>query len=244
MIFAAGLGSRLRPLTDTVPKALVPVAGVPMIERVARRVVAAGCDRLVVNVCPFADAIEDFVKKRDGFGVETVVVREWPHPLETGGGLLHARGAFRAHGPILLHNVDVLTDLDLTALVTAHRARRAFATLAVADRKTSRRLLFDDDGLFGRVDDAEGSRETVRVPKGAVLELGFAGVQVVEPALLHAIEERGAFSVVVPYLRLASRGRAILPHRVDGAAWLDIGRPSDLALAQDVAPPFEGGFSR
>ena len=161
MVFSAGLGTRLRPLTDRLPKALVPVDGVPMLERVAARMVAAGCRRLVVNVCPFADEVEAFVRERRGFGVETVVVREAPAPLETGGGLSHARESFRGDGPILLHNVDVLTDLDLGALVAAHRESAATATLAVQERRTARRLLFDDDGLFGRVDDGKGVCEPV-----------------------------------------------------------------------------------
>jgi NDP-sugar pyrophosphorylase family protein len=240
MVFAAGLGTRLRPWTDSKPKALVEVAGVPMLERVARRLVAAGCERIVVNAHGFQGVIEDFVRAREGFGVETVVVREEPAPLETGGGLRNAAHAFRGDGPILLHNVDVLSDLDLTALVAAHRARRAFATLAVAERPSARRLLFDDAGLLGRVDDRAGTREVVRDPRGRVAELGFTGVHVVDPAFPGSIEERGVFSIVVPYLRAAARGEAVLPHRVDGATWVDVGRPADLerahAIARSMAP--------
>jgi MurNAc alpha-1-phosphate uridylyltransferase len=233
MVFAAGLGTRLRPTTDSLPKA--PVEGVAMLERTARRMVAAGCERLVVNAHAFPDAIEDFVRAKRGFGVEIVVVRESPAPLETGGGLVHARRAFRGDGPILLHNADVLSEIDLRALVAAHRARGAVATLAVASRETSRRLLFDDAGLLGRVDDVARTRETARPPKGAVVEAGFAGVHVVERSFVDAIEERGVFSILVPYLRAAGRGAAVLPHRVDGAPWIDIGRPADLERAHALA---------
>jgi NDP-sugar pyrophosphorylase family protein len=231
MVFAAGLGARLRPLTDRVPKALVPVAGVPMLERVARRLVEAGATRLVVNVCPFADEIEAFVRSRRGFGVETVVSREAPAPLETGGGLLAAAPLLSRTAPFLLHNVDVVTDLPLRDLLAAHLRDRPLATLAVMERETSRRLLFDDLGLLGRVDDARGLRALAREPRGRVEELGFAGVHVADPELASLLVERGAFSILDPYLRLVASGRRIAPFRVDGHLWIDVGRPADLERA-------------
>lgn len=231
MVFAAGLGTRLAPLTDACPKALVEIGGVPMLERVARRLVAAGVTRLVVNVCPHADAIETFLRTRKGFGIRVAVSREAPDPLETGGGLVAARAHLRGEGPLLLHNVDVHTDLSLTELLAAHGREAPLATLAVMDRPTSRRLLFDDRGLLGRVDDAKGLRTVVREAAGPVRELGFAGVHAVDRALLDRITERGRFSILDPYLRLAAEGARILPFRVDGALWIDIGRPADLVRA-------------
>ncbi len=115
MIFAAGLGTRLRPLTDETPKALVEVGGDPLLEHVATRLVEAGVERLVVNVHPFADRIRRFVRERADFGVEVAISEEPERPLETGGGLRHARTLLRGEGPILLHNVDVLTDLPMEA---------------------------------------------------------------------------------------------------------------------------------
>ena len=235
MIFAAGLGERLRPLTDRVPKALVDVGGVTMLERTARRLVAVGADRLIVNVCPFADEIERFVRQQKGFGVEVVFSREAPSPLETGGGLLHARPLFRRKGPILLHNVDVLTDLSLADLLAARRSSGALAMLAVMERVTTRRLLFDDAGLLGRIDEGKGLNLRVRAPVGRVHELAFAGVHVASLELLDLLTERGVFSILDPYLRLAAAGRRILPHRVDGATWIDIGRPEQLDEASRVA---------
>ena len=231
-MFAAGLGTRLRPLTDRMPKALVEVDGVPLLEHVARRLVEAGATRLVVNVCPFADEIERFVRARRGFGVEVVLSRESPAPLETGGGLLHARNRFCENGPILLHNVDVLTDLSLASLLRAHAGSDALATLAVADRPSSRRLVFDDRGLLGRDDASRGPSPRARPVSGAPTSLAFAGVHVVARALLDRIEERGAFSIVETYLRLAREGAAIRPHRVDGARWVDVGRPETLEAAR------------
>lgn len=236
LIFAAGLGTRLAPLTDDRPKALVEVGGVPLLELVARRLLAAGATRLVVNVCPFADRIEAFLRARGGFGVEVRCAREAPVPLETGGGLLAAAPLLRRDGPILLHNVDVLTDLSLPALLDAHARTGALATLAVMDRPSSRRLLFDDRGLRGRVDDVKGVRREARPAVGAVVERAFCGVHVIEPALLDRITERGVFSILEPYLRLAGEGAVVAPFAADGCRWIDVGRPADLERANAAVP--------
>ena len=235
MILAAGLGTRLAPLTDTMPKCLVEIGGMTMLERTARRLVAAGADRLIVNVCPFADDVERFVASRDGFGVETRISRETPAPLETGGALLAARTHFRGDAPFFLHNVDVLTDLPLAPLYATHLAARPLATLAVSGRASKRRLLFDDLGLLGRVDDARSLHVRVREPRGAIREAAFAGIHVVAPELFDLVTERGSFSIVDVYLRLAAAGRRVLPHHADGCAWIDIGRPESLAEARRVA---------
>jgi NDP-sugar pyrophosphorylase family protein len=238
MIFAAGLGTRLRPLTDAIPKALVTVGGVPMLERVARRLVEAGATRLVINVCPFAARIEDFVVSRGGFGVECVISREAPAPLETGGGLLAAAPLLRGDGPVVLHNVDVIADLSVSELVAEARRTRSLATLAVMSRPSSRRLLFDDHGLFGRVDDRASLRAETRRPVGPVVSRAFCGVSVVDRRLLDRITERGSFSILTPLLRLAGDGERILPFDADGCQWIDIGRPADLERANRLlAPP-------
>jgi NDP-sugar pyrophosphorylase family protein len=232
MLLAAGLGTRLRPLTDQTPKALVPVAGVPMLERVARRVIDAGADRLIINLHHHAARIRDFVQERDGFGVETLLSEETGHPLETGGALLHARSLFRRDEAFYLHNTDIITDFPLAALRDAHLDHRPLATLAVMERETSRFFLFDDDGLCGRADDRLGLTHLVREPAGELRRLAFAGVHLIEPALLDLITERGTFSILEPYLRLAAEGHRILPHRVDGYTWLEIGNLDRLEEAR------------
>jgi NDP-sugar pyrophosphorylase family protein len=234
MVFAAGLGTRLKPLTDRTPKALVDVGGVAMLERVARRLAAAGCRRMVVNVHgpTFADRIERFVLERAGFGMEVAFSREDPVPLETGGGLRHARGLLLGDGPLLLHNADVLTDLPLEAMVEAHVKERPLVTLAVMERPTQRYLLFDEHGLLGRVDETRDLDLRVREPAGEVTKLGFAGVHVVSRELLEQLTEEGVFSILEPYLRLAREGASILPFRVDGCRWVDIGRPEQLEAAR------------
>lgn len=232
MLFAAGLGTRLRPLTDHTPKALVEVGGVPILERVARRLIEAGADRLIVNVHHFADQIQAYVERRGGWGVEVVVSREEGAPLETGGGLLQAEPLFRGDAPFFLHNADVLTDLPLREMYAAHAESGALATLAVMERSTSRHFLFDERGLLGRTDERRELELRARPAEGEARKLAFAGVHVVSPRIFPRITERGAFSILDPYLRLAGEGERILPFRVDDALWLDIGRPEQLEAAR------------
>ncbi len=246
MILAAGLGTRLRPLTDERPKALIEVGGVPMLERVARRLIAAGADRLIVNVHHFADAVEAFLVERRGFGVEVVVSREEEAPLETGGGILHAARHFRREAPFFVHNVDIITDIPLDAMYADHRTaaradERVLGTLAVHVRDTRRHLLVDDAGLLGRVElDSEGrilEEERVRAPSGKPRRLAFAGIHVVEPRFLDLVSERGTFSVLDPYLRLVGRGWTVRGFDVTGRLWLETGTPERLARARAWAGP-------
>jgi len=255
MILAAGLGTRLRPLTDHTPKALVEVAGVPMIEGVARRLTAAGADRLVVNVHHHAALVESFLDRLAAtLGVEIVISREEERPLDTGGGLLQAAALFRGGDPFFLHNVDVITGIDLGALHAAHAsgpapAGAAVATLAVHRRDTRRFLLFDEGGLFGWENAGTGASRMVRDPGGDVSRLGFAGIHVVSPAAFDLLREAGysseePFSILDAYLRLAADGRRIAPHDVTGAFWVEIGTPDRLARAEALLTsggPSNGG---
>ena len=175
MILAAGLGTRLRPLTDHTPKPLIPVAGVPMIERVARRLIAAGADRLIVNVSHLAGKVEAFLAEQRGFGVEHHLSPEPEAPLETGGALVAAEHLFRKDAPFFLHNGDILTDLPLGAMYRAHQLSPALATLAVMERETKRHLLFDDHGLLGRTDAGKDLEIRVRDAVGPVRKLAFGG---------------------------------------------------------------------
>jgi MurNAc alpha-1-phosphate uridylyltransferase len=237
MILAAGLGTRLRPLTDHIPKALVEVAGRPVLEHVARRLVDAGATRLIVNVHHHADQIEAFVQEVDGFGVDTVISREeGKEPLETGGGLLRARSLFRSEGPFLLHNVDVISEMDLAALHAAQIDRGPLATLAVRARPTSRPLLFDDRGLYGWADRRTGreAHRLVREPVGKPLEFAFLGVHAIAPVIFGLLTETGRFSIVSAYLRLAGEGRIILPYDAGDSRWLEIGNVERLEEARRV----------
>jgi N-acetyl-alpha-D-muramate 1-phosphate uridylyltransferase len=230
MILAAGLGTRLRPLTHDTPKALVDVAGIPVLDRVAERVVAAGADRIIVNVSPHADLIRRHIDRRDGWGVDVLVSEEADGPLETGGGILAAASLFRRDGPILVHNADILTDLDLEELLRAHD-EAALATLAVRPAFSDRYLLFDDAGLLGFAHGGEERR--ARDVEGEARRMDFLGVQVISPRLLDRFEETGKFSIFTPYMRLVGAGERVSAHDVGDVRWTDIGTHEELAAAQD-----------
>lgn len=229
MILAAGLGTRLRPLTYEVPKALVEVGGEPMLDRVARRVVAAGADRIVVNVSPHADRIRRHIEMRNGWGVDVRISEEPDGPLETGGGLRKAAAMFRRDRPILIHNADILTDVSLTALYAAHDGG-TLATLAVRAAETDRYLVFDEAGLLGYAYDGEEHR--AREPAGEERRRDFLGVQVVSPWLLDRLEEEGKFSIFTPYMRLIAEGERAAAFEAEGARWSDIGTHEQLDAAQ------------
>jgi MurNAc alpha-1-phosphate uridylyltransferase len=236
MILAAGLGTRLRPLTDHLPKALIEVAGVPMLERVARRLVDAGVERLIVNVHHRADEVVSFLNRLGHeLGAEIVISHETEQPLETGGGVLYAASLFRGRESFLLHNVDVISEIDLGALYRAHTGN-ALATLAVHMRSAARFLLFDDEGLFGWENPAKGASKTVRRSRGVLRKIAFAGVHVVSPEVLRLLEveydSNSRFSIIDAYLRFASRGYRILPHDVKDALWMEVGSPERLARAE------------
>lgn len=241
MLFAAGLGTRLGAMTEHTPKALIPVAGVPVLQRVATRLVEAGVDRLIINTHHFSEQIVEFVQSRNGFGAEVVFSHEPGMPLETGGGLLAAAPLFRGDAPFFVHNADILSEVPLRGVYAQHLERVPLATLVVTDRETSRRLLFDEAGLLGRLDDRKGLRIEVRTARGAVREMAFAGIHVVSPAMLSRITEKGVFSILDTYLRLAADGYAIEPFHADGYRWIDIGKPEQLAEAERVVV-CDGGF--
>ena len=231
MIFAAGRGTRLGALGASCPKALIEIAGQTMLERTVRSVTAAGADRIVVNVHHHAEAIERFIASHD-LGVEIRVSREIEHPLETGGGLLQARDLLGRDGPLLLHNVDVICEAALAPLCASLESTGSLAVLGVQPRDSRRRLLFDDAGLYGREDLGKGVRTEIRVPRGSVRALAFTGIHACAPRLLDLITERGVFSIVDVYLRLAGEGHSIQPWLLPEGTWMEIGSPERLADAR------------
>lgn len=234
MVLAAGLGTRLRPFTDDMPKVLIEVDGVPILERIIRYLTAAGVDRIIVNTHHHADQIERFVFDREDLGVEILLSAEPDQPLGTGGGLLNATSLFRRDEPFVLYNGDIITDLDLAAMSDAHRTDDRLATLAVNHRETARCLLFDDRGLYGWANLSTGESKTSREARGEKHAIPFAGVHVLSPQIFDLISERGAFSIIPVYLKLARTGYRILPHDVSTALWLEIGNPERLETARRV----------
>jgi NDP-sugar pyrophosphorylase family protein len=236
MVLAAGLGTRLRPLTDDRPKALVEVAGRTMLEITLARLRAFGIRDVIVNVHHFAEMVVEYLAANNNFGMRIEVSRE-DILLDTGGGLKQAApffldGTASASEPFLLHNVDILSNFDLGKMLAAHSEENALATLAVQKRETSRLLLFDQDSsLRGRQSRGEEVAPHLET-------LAFAGIHVISPRLLTMMEEQGAFSIITTYLRVAAEGERIYGYRDDGAYWCDLGKPESVAQA---ASDIEGG---
>jgi NDP-sugar pyrophosphorylase family protein len=230
MILAAGVGSRLRPLTGDTPKALIEVGGAPMIERVARCLKAAGVAEIVVNLFHLPDRIVEFLASRQNFGLRIAFTRE-TQLLDTGGGLKNAAWFFDDGRPFFLHNVDVLSEIDLGGLLRFHLEMGALATLAVQSRPSSRRLLFDKGGQLCGRESPEGV-EWASGPVAPVERLGFTGIHVIDPAIFPKMTETGVFSINRTYLRLAGEGEKVVAYRVDGQYWQDIGSPEKLAQAR------------
>ncbi|HEX6306802.1 MAG TPA: sugar phosphate nucleotidyltransferase [Longimicrobiales bacterium] len=233
MIFAAGLGTRLRPLTHALPKALVDIGGIPILEHVARRLVAAGADRLIINTHPHPEQIHRFVRERGGFGVEVVFSHEPERPLDTAGGLYHARSHFRRDSPFFIHNCDVFSDVDLRALHAAHcAAADRVATLAVLPPSPERFLIFDDDGLCGYAPRGVGDPVFVRACRGAPHRRDFSGIHVAGPALLDTLTGESPPSIIMHYLELARAGMNVARHDQLNAEWRDIGTHEQLAVVR------------
>lgn len=231
MIFAAGLGTRLRPLTDSRPKALVELNGMPLLERVILKMRRAGICRIIVNVHHYAAQIEDFLRSRQFFGGEVVVSDERGRLLDTGGGLRAARALFLPDEPVVVHNVDILAPVDLKELVRLHRRKKYAATLAVRPGCPGRRLRFDAAGLLkGWEDTLTGERKTVGGSFDCARPYSFCGIQVVSPSFLQHMVYEGVFSIIDEYLAQASR-RPVGMYFYDGP-FLDLGTPAAVAEGQ------------
>ncbi|HEY1502349.1 MAG TPA: nucleotidyltransferase family protein [Acidobacteriaceae bacterium] len=233
MVLAAGLGTRLRPLTNDRPKALVTVAGRTLLEITLRRLRAFGIREVIVNAHHFAERIVAYLEANENFGMHIELSIE-PALLDTGGGLRNAAHFFLRDGgdePFLLHNVDVISTINLAQMIRFHADEAALATLAVAQRESSRYLLFDRSAqLCGRKAKKDAEPEIAR-PAEPLEPLAFAGIHVLSPRIFETMTEQGAFSIIDAYLRLAAQGEKITAFRTDGAYWRDLGRPENIAAA-------------
>jgi mannose-1-phosphate guanylyltransferase len=240
MVLAAGLGTRLRPLTNDRPKALVEIGGRTLLEITLARLASFGVREVIINAHHFAEQVIQYLKTKDNFGLQVEISRE-ELLLDTGGGLKKASWFFlqdpsRLDEPFILHNVDVVSTIDFQCLLKFHTENRALATLAVQERESSRYLLFDEQGeLCGRRIGRDQEPELVRsTPK--LQALAFSGIQMISPRLLTEMTEEGVFSIIATYLRLAGQGEKILAFRADEYYWRDLGKPEDLRQAeQDLA---------
>lgn len=238
LIFAAGLGTRLKPLTDTLPKALVPVGGVPLLERLILKMKAAGITDLTVNVHHFAEKIIAFLSERNQFGIRIRISDERAQLLETGGGIRHAIPLLRAETddketPILIHNVDILSNLDLAEFATIHPD--ADATLLVSSRPTDRYLLFNEENrLMGWTHTKTGAIKSPYpdLNVAACRKYAFAGIHLFSPRLFPDMESwKDPFSVIDFYLSLANK-RVIKAFPKEDLRLVDVGKLDSLSAAE------------
>ena len=234
MIFAAGLGSRLKPFTDHMPKALVPVAGKPMLEHVILKLKSLGVDELVINVHHFPQQNIDFLKEKDNFGIKIWISDETEELLETGGGIKKAAPFFDE--PFLVHNADILSNVDLKAMYDYHLTSGNDATLLVSPRKPVRYLLFNETNrLCGWV-----NKDTLQTkPEGFVYqpeiqkEYAFGGIHIISPTLFKYMEGwSGKFSIMDFYLQTCQKAR-LGGYIKDDLHLIDIGKLETLAKAEE-----------
>lgn len=225
-ILAAGLGTRLRPLTDDRPKALVEINGVTLLEHTLRRLEAAGVEHIVVNVHHFADKVTEFIRSRK-WEATIDISDERELLLDTGGGLKKASKFFSSNDNILIHNVDILSNIDLRNVEEWHRKQRNLVTLCVSRRETKRMLAFDADGLL--VD-----RTTTHYPLPTThSSMAFSGISVVSPKLFALLPEADhPYPVIDEYIRLSHEGHRIGSFIHSADHWLDVGKPETLEIAK------------
>lgn len=232
LIFAAGKGTRLKPFTDQHPKALAPVNGIPLLERNIRYLQSYGINDFVINIYHFGEQITEFLNRNDNFGVRIEISDEKEELLETGGGLVFARH-FLDHGEdFLIMNADILTDLNINDFVKFHKEQKDFATLAVSDRNSSRKLLFNNEMILrGWLNVQTGEQRLAEFNKG-FKALAFSGIHCINPAIFNKIKRTGKFSIMEEYLDL------MLTERIHGyehtAQLIDVGRPESIIEAEKL----------
>ncbi len=232
MIFAAGMGRRLGEITKTIPKALVDVNGKTVLHRAVEKCTRAGFDDIIINVHHFADMVEEEVKKLNRMGYRISISDERSELLENGGGLFKARHFFD-NSPFLMYNVDIVSDLDLSALYSHHLAKKGLATLAVRHREGKRFLLVDNDGrLRGWRNIVTGEQILENGYSDELSEIAFSSMHIAEPEIFSYMTE-GKYTLIDLYLKLAAEHR-IYTLKHDEGYWVDVGTPESLSLVRKL----------
>lgn len=235
MILAAGLGTRLKPLTFSKPKALAEIDGIPLLEYAIRHLIQHGFDEIIINIHHFGDQILDFLKKKDNFNIQITISDERDQLLNTGGGLKKASYFFDDKKPFLLYNVDILSDIDLKLLYDTHIHSNALATLAVRSRKTSRYFLFDQNSCLCGWKNM--STNEIRITSRSVSKLqpfAFSGIQVINYEFIEMMStHEGPFSITDIYIELCANYK-IMAYNHDKTFWQDMGTVESINTAQEL----------
>ncbi|MGN6437744.1 MAG: nucleotidyltransferase family protein [Agriterribacter sp.] len=231
MIFAAGMGTRLKPWTGSHPKALAPVNGKPLLQRNIEYLKRHGIDNFVINVHHFAEQVVSFLEQQQQFGCNITISHELGEPLETGGGLKKAAAYLTDSNPFVVMNADILTDLDLSALLAFHQQHKPLVTLAVTNRQSSRVFLFNNQHALCGWRNLQTGQERMSVPESNTIARAFSGIHIIDPAIFPLLTEEGKFSLVDVYLRLAKEF-TILGYDHSGGILIDVGKPESVIVAE------------
>lgn len=233
MIFAAGLGTRLQPLTNNKPKALVEINGTTLLEIVINRLKLFGFNDIIINVHHFSDMIIDFLKKNNNFNINITISDESGAILDTGGGLKKAAWFFNDNKPFLVHNVDIISNIDLSEMYNNHIKSDAIATLAVKNRNSSRYFLFDENNTLCGWKNTKTKEIKITKETNSKLTLyAFSGIHVISPEIFNYITEKGKFSIIDVYLKLAATNK-IMALNHDNSLWFDVGDKNKLIEASE-----------
>ena len=230
-ILAAGLGTRLKPLTDNIPKALIKIKDKTLLEIVITKLTNSGFDKIIINVHHFAEQVIDFIEHKN-FEAEISISNEKEKLLDTGGGLKNAAWFFDDGKPFLVHNVDILSDMDLSKLYNYHLQNKPLATLAIQKRKTSRYLLFTDDNILcGWMSEKTGEQIISNKIKH-YNEFAFSGIHIIDPKIFSLMPGKKVFSIIDLYLSLMERHQ-IIGYIDNKSFWIDAGKFENIKIAEE-----------
>ena len=233
MILAAGYGTRLKPLTNKIPKALIKINQTPLLELIIRKLIATGVNETIINTHHHAEQIVTFIKEKKNFGIRIEFSKE-SEILGTGGGLKQAAHFFDDGKPFFLHNVDILSTIDLSEMYQYHLERDALVTLAIKKRETKRYFIIDETNFIcGHEDTYKNVTRIKRTPRGKTELMPFCGIHVISPKIFEYLNQTGKFSIVDVYLDLIARGLPVIGYPVEDIYWEDIGKLDTLEEVQD-----------
>lgn len=238
MIFAAGKGTRLKPITDLIPKALVKIKGKTLLEITINKLKRYGFNEIIINVHHFSLQILDYLQRKNYFDINIKISDETDLLLDTGGGLKQAKNFLNGEESFLVHNVDVLSDINLNTMMNHHLSQESLATIAVRNRETQRYFLFNDNNLLcGWQNIKTGEKIISRKEENNLTPLAFSGVHIINPKIFELMPDTKIFSMVDLYLNLCTEHK-ISAYRHDDTAWIDIGKPESLKKAEELEQIF------
>lgn len=233
LILAAGLGTRLQPITEHTPKALAKINDITLLEILIKRLKRFGIEDVIINIHHFADQIVDFVDEHKQFGISINFSDERDQLLDTGGGINNAEWFLNDGNPFLVHNVDVISSIDLNDFSDFHKECKSLASLAVRNRNTSRYFLFDDNDVLCGWKNISANKQIITNQSTNVHPYAFSGIHIINPEIFELFDRTGRFSIVDEYLRL-SNDYKICAYRHDNTEWLDMGSVENLKQAANI----------